>query len=617
MSRAEQAEPTPEARTRSTASDTASRIESAIVTGGSEALQQEVRQSTIGQGPQGYAQIAEATRQMERSGLLPQVIGLQAENMFAATNAWSKENWGNWGLTNRDLTKADIEAYARRPGVTPLEKELARRVTANFESISQGDAGISRADLDKFLGEAKKQASLREFFKRDKDGRSLYSDVADKDGNIQPGALNKRLEDKTLTPAQRQALEHMKSEMTTFRSLVPGTNDMTRSHVEALAKGAGLDPKDVDRRMDNAKAIAEKREKEAGETPEQKAQKKAAMTELFKQDRNGRSLYSDLIDKDGNIKPGAINEKLNDPKLTDAQRKALQHLQNEQTFLRKYVPGTNDMTKDHVRELAVNAGLDAKDVDRRMEAARQAAEKREKGAQPPEAPETPEKKAERKAAMKELFKRDKNGRSLYGDLIDGEGNVKPGAINERLQDPKLSPQQKKALEHLQKEQTFLRKYVPGTNDMTKDHVRELAQKAGLDPKDTDRRMSDAMAAAKKREAQQPPQEKKGPTDAEHRREAVQLLRRRDQNGQSVLSDVMDKDGNVSWEMVKKEKMRKDITPEKKAALEWLDGKFKPLEKAMSPERVLEVVGATGYDGNDARRRIEDAQRIAKIRKRAA
>ncbi|HEY9788501.1 MAG TPA: hypothetical protein V6D17_24135 [Candidatus Obscuribacterales bacterium] len=250
MSRAEQAEPTPEARTRSTASDTASRIESAIVTGGSEALQQEVRQSTIGQGPQGYAQIAEATRQMERSGLLPQVIGLQAENMFAATNAWSKENWGNWGLTNRDLTKADIEAYARRPGVTPLEKELARRVTANFESISQGDAGISRADLDKFLGEAKKQASLREFFKRDKDGRSLYSDVADKDGNIQPGALNKRLEDKTLTPAQRQALEHMKSEMTTFRSLVPGTNDMTRSHVEALAKGAGLDPKDVDRRMD-------------------------------------------------------------------------------------------------------------------------------------------------------------------------------------------------------------------------------------------------------------------------------------------------------------------------------------------------------------------------------
>jgi arsenate reductase-like glutaredoxin family protein len=189
----------------------------------------------------------------------------------------------------------------------------------------------------------------------------------------------------------------------------------------------------------------------------EREQREAALTNLFKKNESGVSLYDKLKDADGNIPPNAIGKLQELDKqnakvlgLSDQDRASLELLNANKSVNQKVNYFADDMKKEDLKKLCQDNAIDFDKL-------------------------VPAESERNKAALQNLFQKNANGQSLYERLKDNDGNI-PAETVKKLSE--LDQQLPAASGLSDKDRATLK--ALGTEDVSKDLLNQKCKDSGLD-----------------------------------------------------------------------------------------------------------------------------------------
>jgi hypothetical protein len=311
-----------------------------------DAAMDEVNKTTSGLSPEQKQQyVAGVTKKLEEDHVLPRVALFEVQRDYDKLDVNGVDGKGDkalqqWELGNRQVKHNDQ--------FNDVQKELIGSVEKNFDKLHGSYHPMVgrfltpqdvKADIASEKQKEDERASLVHLLTKNKDGLSLYDKLPkDADGNIASGGIAQLKNLGQLSDEDKKALDFLSKK------------DIKDGSERKICQEYGVD-------FDK---LAE---------PKERVEKRQALANFFAKRPDGTSLYDQMTDQSGNIKPGKINGMLDlDAKnasslgLTDQDRASLKLLKENMGFFRNdrffNLGLMNDMNKGQVQELCKKYGLD-------------------------------------------------------------------------------------------------------------------------------------------------------------------------------------------------------------------------------------------------------------------
>jgi hypothetical protein len=394
---------------------------------------------------------AKAIAQLDKDGFGTRAQGLEAQKIL--TDLHGVKNFFGGG----EISKDDIKQYGDK-ATSPAEKALAKKLGDHFTEISHDGKVINQEDIHNYLGQEQNKADMRNLHAKGPDGKSLLDSVSDGHGGVAGDKLEKKLQDPSLTPQDKNSLDRLNGARDKSTWLGEPQGNLTSDQVKKLDENAGLRPED----MAKLKKQAEPQSADAQNT-------QAALKDLNAKPGGGESLLDKIGDGHGGVDQAKAADVAAHPErhnLTAENLKTLKTLNDQidqNTIANASLEGAaaprTNLDKTDLQKMGADAGVDYNRIADR-----------------PATPAEGVDQKTREAQFAHLFDKSGNKPSLYDQIKNPDGSVSRANI-EKAEAGALNDKDRASLDYLKTLQEDGRVY--GKKDLTKDDIADKAHEHNL------------------------------------------------------------------------------------------------------------------------------------------